>query len=149
MWELLEDITPIVYRDGERIREIGRFLQEPRVPGPHGRAYREERARRRWDRAASSVESFLVSLELPEHHSDRPVEVLQCPVRPRHQLAVIDSVDVSQDHDVLTHESAPRTGREWTDPLRGLHARMEQAGLNGLRIAAGDLVHRPRRQTMP
>lgn len=145
---MLKDIAPIVYRDREGIREIRGVLQELRVDGSHGGAYREERTRGRRDRAACSVEPLLTSLELPEHDSDRAVQVLQCPVRPRHQLTVLDSLDVPHDDDVLTDESASRASREWTNPLRGLHSGMEQTSFHGLKIAACDLVHRPSRQTV-
>jgi hypothetical protein len=148
VWDLLEDIAPIVYRDREGFREIGRVLQELRVAGSHGGAYRKERARGRRDRAAFSVEPFLASLELPDHDSDGTVQILQCPVRPRHQLTVLNPLDVSHDDDVLTDESALGARRKWTNPLRSLHSRMEQTGFHGLVITVCDLVHRPSRQAV-
>jgi hypothetical protein len=52
VWDSLEDIAPIVYRDREGIREIRGVLQELRVAGSHGGTNREERTRGRRDRAA-------------------------------------------------------------------------------------------------
>lgn len=109
--------------------------------GPHG----EERGGGSRDPVAGLGDFLLARVELAEHHPDRPVKVLQYPVRPSQQVTVPGAGHLAQQDDVLASQDAVRPVQQGPQPLRGLDARVEELRLDGFGTAGG-AVNRPGRQ---
>lgn len=123
--------------DRERGGQVGGRVEELRIASADRGSHGEERDRSGRDAPAGPCVLLLARVELAEHDPDGPVQVLESPVRPRQQVAVLDTGDLAQDDDVLAPQGPMRPRDQRPQPLGGLGTGVEQLGLHGVRAAVG------------
>lgn len=144
---MLEHVTAVVGGRSECGGQVRGRAQEVRIAARDGGPHGEERGGGGRDPGADLGDFLFSCVELAEHDPDRPIQVLQGPVRPCHQLAVPCVGDLAQEDDVLAPQEAVRPVQQRPQPLRGLDARVEELRLDCVGVAVG-AVDRPGRQAL-